>query len=407
MTAEDYKAKAGDEFYSILHYWIHNIPDWKHGGFLGRIDSFDRPHADAIKGLVLNSRILWTFSAASWFANNDRFLAVARRAYEYLVAHFLDKEHGGAYWSLEPGGQPREDRKQIDGQASLLFGLSEYYRASGDLVPLRQAIALYRLIEQHGFDPVNGGYFQGFSRDWQPLDERRISEAAANDQKAMATQLHVLEAYGNLYRSWPDKQLRQRITGLLAAFEDQIVDPASGHLRLFFTAEWEPRSVILSYGHEIETAWLLSEAARIGGDVEWIKKADVLAIRLAGAAAEGLDTDGGLWNGKEVDAIVGEKHWWPQAEAMVGFLHVWELTGEEIWWERSVNCWNFVERYIKAAGEREWHRGVLADHSPMPGQDKAGFWKCPYHNSRACMEVVRRLTDRLHGTENKLSPGAE
>jgi mannobiose 2-epimerase len=221
----------------------------------------------------------------------------------------------------------------------------------------------------------------------------------------MNTHLHVLEAYSNLYKCWPDSLLRQQIIGLLEVFDRYMVDHRSGHLLLFFNEDWQSRSTLISYGHDIEAAWLLQEAAETIGDEEWIARTRTLALRIATAAVEGLDDDGGLWYERTPlvqcppssrlpgRPLVREKHWWPQAEAMVGFLHAWQISGDETWYRRSLDSWNFVKKYLLAPMDKEWYWGVQADHSPMPGQDKAGFWKCPYHNSRACLEILRRRAD--------------
>jgi mannobiose 2-epimerase len=392
MNAAGYREEVSRELQSILRYWMDYTPDQLHGGFIGRVDENDRPDPQAPKGLVLNARILWTFSAAYHHTGSSVYLSEARRAYEYLLARFLDSEYGGAYWSLDASGRPLNDRKQIYGQAFCLYGLSEFYRAAGEPAALHEAITLFRLIEQYSFDGQRKGYYEAFTRQWQQPEDRRLSEKDANEQKTMNTHLHVLEAYTNLYRAWPDDLLRQRIRDLLEVFDRYIVDPESGHLTLFFSEEWEPRSTIVSYGHDIEAAWLLQEAAESIGDEEWIDRVRSLALAIATAAAEGLDADGGLWYEKEQAWLIREKHWWPQAEAMVGFLHAWQVSGEEIWWQRSLGSWKFVRQYIRDPAGKEWYWGVLADHSPMPGQDKAGFWKCPYHNSRACLEIMRRLS---------------
>jgi mannobiose 2-epimerase len=398
-----YRQEMQRQLRSILHYWMEYTPDQEQGGFIGRVDEKDRPDPGAPKGLVMHSRILWAFSAAWRQSCNASYLMVARRASEYLLNHFLDAEKGGAFWSLDAAGHPLNDRKQIYGQAFFLYGLTEFYRAGGEWSILQAAISLFRVIEERSFDARHKGYFEAFARDWQPLEDLRLSEKDDNGQKTMNTHLHVLEAYSNLYKCWPDSLLRQQIIGLLEVFDRYMVDHRSGHLLLFFNEDWQSRSTLISYGHDIEAAWLLQEAAETIGDEEWVARTRVLALRIANAAVEGLDDDGGLWyereeNGsaenspvREKAPLVREKHWWPQAEAMVGFLHAWQVSGDETWYRRSLDSWNFVKKYLLAPAEKEWYWGLRADHSPMPGQDKAGFWKCPYHNSRACLEILRRL----------------
>jgi mannobiose 2-epimerase len=395
MNTAGYRAEAGSELQAILSYWMIYTPDTRQGGFIGRLDDQDRPHPDAPKGLVLNSRILWAFSAAWRYTGQKIYRPMADRAYEYLLGSFLDTEHGGAFWSLDAAGRPLDPRKQVYGQAFCLYGLSEYYRATGEKTALDEAISLFQLIERYSFDRREKGYYEGFARDWSLLDDARLSEKETNDPKTMNTHLHILEAYTNLYQVWPDPLLLSRILGLLAIFERHIITPDS-HLGLFFDAGWKSRSGVVSYGHDIEAAWLLHEAALVISDNGWITKTSRLALKIAVAAAGGLDTDGGLWYEKEGDHLVRQKHWWPQAEAMVGFLQAWQISGDDGWFQKSLDSWEFIKKYIRLPDGKEWFWGVEADHSPMSGQDKAGFWKCPYHNSRACLEIMRRLDQPPH-----------
>jgi len=391
MNAIPYREEVERELHLILRYWMDYTPDLRQGGFVGRVDEADQPHPRAPKGLVLNSRILWTFSAAFYHTGEWIYRPMADRAYEYLFRFFQDKHYGGAFWSIDAAGRPMDTRKQIYGQAFLLYGLSEYYRATGEKTALDEAISLFRLIEQFSFDPERKGYFEAFGQDWSPVDDLRLSQKDANDPKTMNTHLHILEAYTNLYRHWPDDLLLQRLLGLLEVFDRYIVNKATGHLGLFFDEDWKERSDIISYGHDIEASWLLHEAALATGDNEWITKTSTLALQIATAAAEGLDTDGGLWYEMENGRLIREKHWWPQAEAMVGFLQAWQLSDKDHWWQRSLGTWDFVKKYIRDPAGKEWYWGVTADHTPMTGRDKAGFWKCPYHNSRACLEIMQRL----------------
>jgi mannobiose 2-epimerase len=391
MTPATYREEVCRELQSILRYWMLYTPDEGRGGFIGRIDHRDEPDAGAPKGLVLNARILWAFSAAWRCTGQWIYRPMATRAYDYLMTYFLDKDHGGLYWSLTASGEPLNKRKQIYGQAFALYGLSEYYRAIGDQSVLDQAIEIYRLIEERSYDPRHGGYFEAFDRDWSSLDDLRLSEKDANEKKTMNTHLHVLEAYANLYQVWPDEGLRERIRQLLDVFTTHIADKTTGHLGLFFTEQWEPRSTIISYGHDIEASWLLHAAALAIEDLEREERLACMALQLAAAVDAGFDVDGGLWYEQKDGRLAREKHWWPQAEAMVGYLHAWHISGDLRWWQRSAGIWDFVKKYIRHPQGKEWYWGVDADHAPIAGEDKAGFWKCPYHNSRACLEIMRTL----------------
>ncbi|HWK06387.1 MAG TPA: AGE family epimerase/isomerase [Puia sp.] len=389
MNLTQYKEELKEELGSILRYWMQFTPDYKEGGFYGRVDGENKVVPDSPKGVVLNSRILWTFSAAFSHMKEPAYRPVAQRAYEYLLAHFIDREYGGVYWSVDHQGNTENDRKQIYGLAFCLYGLSEYYLATGEPTALDESIALFRLIEQHSYDPEHKGYFEAFTRDWKPLEDLRLSEKDENVQKTTNTQLHILEAYANLHRAWPDALLQRRIAGLLGIFFNSMV--RSRRMFLFFDKDWTPRSSLVSYGHDIEASWLLQDAAGKLGAIGWMEYTPGLAMVLAESAAEGLDDDGGLWYEREGDQLVREKHWWPQAEAMLGFFNAWQISGDPVWLERSMASWDFVKRFIRDREWGEWWWGVDKDHSPMPGQDKAGFWKCPYHNSRACLEIIRRL----------------
>ena len=379
------------ELNNILTYWRTYAPDETEGGFLGKIDNNNRPTPDAPKGAVLHARILWTFAAACNHQPNAENLAVARRAYDYITTHFLDAEHGGVYWSVDYQGRPLDTKKQIYALAFTIYGLSEYHRASGDKAALAHAQALFRSIEAHSFDSARGGYLEAFARDWQPLGDLRLSAKDANEKKTMNTHLHILEAYANLYREWPDEHLRQQIDSLLLDFTDHIIDEKTGHLILFLDEHWQPRPDAVSYGHDIEAAWLLLEAAEVLHEPDLITHFQQMAVQLARAAAEGVGPDGGLayelHPGGHLDA---DRHWWVQAEAVVGFYNAYQVSGEAQFRDLAEGAWRFTQ-HILDKENGEWFWGVHADGSLMTGEDKAGFWKCPYHNGRACLEMLRRL----------------
>ncbi len=378
------------ELENILSYWSRRAVDEENGGFYGRLDAHDAVVAGAPKGSVLNARILWTFSAAYNHAARPEYRALAGRAFRYIRQHFIDAEFGGVYWTVGAHGEPLDTKKQVYALAFTIYGLAEYYRASGDESALTLAQAQYRAVEVHSFDAARGGYLEAFARDWQPLADLRLSAKDANEKKTMNTHLHVLEAYANLYRVWPDAGLAQQIRALLRVFDAHIIDPDTHHLRLFFDEDWRSKSDIVSYGHDIEAAWLLLEAAEILGDPHLVARFQELALPMAAAAAEGLDADGGLNYELEPGHLVREKHWWVQAEATVGFFNAYQLGGGEHFRDKFEAVWEFTRAHILDPVGGEWVWGVEANHALMPGQDKAGLWKCPYHNGRACLEILRR-----------------
>lgn len=388
--AEEARAELTEH---ILPYWAERTVDDVHGGFVGRIDGHDRLVPDAPKGAVLNARILWTFAAACRALGTDRWRAEADRAYAYLRAHVRDPEHGGVFWTVTAEGAPLDTKKQVYAQAFTIYALAEYVRLTDDAEALAWAQELYRLLEERAVDPGRGGYVEAFSRDWSPAADVRLSEKDDDAPKSMNTHLHVLEAYTTLYRVWPDEGLADRLRVLLAIFLEQIVDPSTGHMTCFFGEDWTRTSGVVSYGHDIEASWLLDEAAAVLGDAALAAAVRQSSVRLARVTlAEGLDADGALLNEREADGhLDDDKHWWPQAEAVVGFLNAYEHTGEAAFAEAALGTWAFIRRAIIDTDGGEWFFRVSRDGTPYRDEDKVGLWKCPYHNARACLEIMERV----------------
>jgi mannobiose 2-epimerase len=322
---------------------------------------------------------------------------VAARAFHYLADHFMDDVYGGVFWTVDYKGAPLDAKKQIYALAFAMYGFSEYHRVAGDENAKQLAIQLYKDIVLHSYDEKNGGYIEALTRDWKEIKDARLSEKDANEPKSMNTHLHVLEGFASLYRCWPDETLKQRLKELVEIFLSHIISE-SGHLDLFFNDEWHTKHEFISYGHDIEAAWLVQEAAELINDKALLEKVKVKSIHLADAATEGLDSDGGLWYEYDLvnHELIKQKHSWPQAEAMVGFFNAWQITGAEKYLHHSLNSWEFVKHYLLDKNCGEWYWGVNEDHSPMKTEDKAGIWKCPYHNSRACMEIINRVNSILN-----------
>jgi mannobiose 2-epimerase len=388
-----YKREMENELNEILSWWMQKTPDEQNGGFIGKIDHNNRTYPTAPKGSVLNSRILWSFSSAHNLTGNKEYLRIAERAFNYLTENFIDKEFGGVYWSVNFKGEPLDQKKQIYALAFAVYGLSEYYRSLKDENAMGMAIELYNAILKYSYDEKFGGYIEAFTKDWKEIEDLRLSTKDANERKSMNTHLHLLEAFTNLYRTWKDKALKQRLIELIRIFLDYIIDKNTRHLILFFDEQWNPKSNIISYGHDIEAAWLLQEAAEVIEDDSLLNDVKKTSISIAEAAATGLDQDGGIWY--EYDAsqqyLTRQKHSWPQAESMIGFFNTWQITGDQKFLHQSLQSWQFVKDYMLDKNLGEWYWGVNSDHSPMIEEEKVGIWKCPYHNSRACMEIINRI----------------
>jgi mannobiose 2-epimerase len=375
---------------NILPYWSGKMVDRQNGGFYGRIDGNDRVHPDDDKGGILNARILWTYSSAYRILKDTAYLNLATRSKDYIMAHFIDKKYGGAYRSVRSDGEPSDTRKQIYTQSFFIYGMSEYYCATGDTAALNTARKLFGLLEMRARDTESNGYFEVFTREWQRKHDRLIGEKTVNDEKSMNTHLHIMEAYTNLYRIWSDKQVADRLKNLVEIFLDKIIDKKTSHLKCFLDKNWNSTSTIDSYGHDIESSWLLYEAANLIGDSALLTRVRETSIKIADAAAEGLQTDGSMIYEKDhsTGRINSERSWWPQAETIVGYMNAYELTGNKKYLDYSVNCWNYTKNHFVDNNSGGWFSTV--SESGIGRGDKAGFWICPYHNGRMCLEIIER-----------------
>ncbi|UCG85434.1 MAG: AGE family epimerase/isomerase [Gemmatimonadota bacterium] len=376
----------------MLPYWVENSVDEENGGFLGRIRRNGEPVRDAPKGSVLNSRILWTFAAAHRRLEDNRFRELAARARAYLVEQFWDPAHGGVFWSVDSRGQPLETRKQTYAQAFALYGLAEYHRATGNRDALDQAVRLFELVETRTMEPEHGGYLEALGQSWERIEDVRLSDKDLNAPKNMNTHLHVLEAYTNLFRTWPDPLLREKLASLIGLFLEKIIDTDKDHLHTFFDMDWTPVTDVISFGHDIEASWLLLEAVDVLGDTALRDEVRDAAVALATATLkEGIDPDGGMVNEARPDGDSdGDKYWWVQAEAIVGFVNAYQETRSPEFVEAAVAIWEYARRYLADDDFGEWHFRVAQDGRPYPDDDKVGMWKCPYHGARACFEVIER-----------------
>ena len=277
---------------NILHFWQTKMVDHENGGFYGRIDGHEVLHPEAEKGAILNARILWTFSAAYRVMKKPEYLETATYAKEYFIEHFLDKEYGGVYWSVDSKGQPLNTRKQFYAIGFAIYGLSEYARATGDREALDYALQLYDCIEEHALDREQNGYIEATARDWQPIADMRLSELDANFPKSQNTHLHIIEPYTNLLRCLKEMHAQEScdyvpvlgsvlpigvsvpmetmisveasLRNLIDIFTDKILNPETHHLDLFFEMDWTRGAGHLeSYGHDIECSWLMHEAALV------------------------------------------------------------------------------------------------------------------------------------------------
>ena len=398
---------------NILHFWQTKMVDRENGGFYGRIDGQEVLHPEAEKGAILNARILWTFSAAYRVSGKKEYLKTATYAKEYFIEHFIDKEYGGVYWSVDHKGQPLNTRKQFYAIGFALYGLSEYVRATGDREALDYAI--------HAFDSEFNGYIEAQTRDWQPIADMRLSELDANFPKSQNTHLHIIEPYANLYRCLQELKAKEScdyvpvlgsvlpvgisvpqetvnrveaaLRNIIGIFTDKILNPETHHLDLFFEMDWTRGAGRLeSYGHDIECSWLMHEAALVLGDPYVLERVEPIVREVAKASEKGLRPDGSMIHEANLDTghADDDLHWWVQAENVVGWFNIWQHFGDEEAYERAVRCWQYIKDQLIDWENGEWHWSRHPDGTMNIVDDKAGFWKCPYHNGRMCLEVIER-----------------
>ncbi|MCC8072313.1 MAG: AGE family epimerase/isomerase [Bacteroidales bacterium] len=354
------------------------------GGFYGHRDAHDVLDPDAPKGAILNARILWSFAAAARATGREDYRAMARRALDYCLDHFIDRENGGVYWSLTADGAPLDTKKQFYAIAFMIYGLSEYYRMDPDPRVLDEAIALFRVIERFSRDREKGGYIEALTRDWQPIADMRLSDKDANSSKTMNTHLHILEGYANLLRVWPTEECKEAVASLLHIFYDKIENPQTHHLGLFFDDDWHCEDGgIQSFGHDIEASWLLLEAAQVLGDEALLQESLAHTRKIAEAALEGRCYDGSMVYERHADGRYdNEKHWWVQAELMVGLLYLAAYHQQPQRAAEARQTWQWIDSHLVDHEHGEWQ------WSPGSPKEKAGFWKCPYHNSRSLLEAM-------------------
>lgn len=398
QTKQFFLERVRDELeLNLLPFWLRHSVDRERGGFIGELSDSLQVARDAGRGLVLNARLLWTFSAIAGYNQSRPCLELADRAWRQLRDGFWDSRFGGAYWALDSFGKPAVTLKKTYGQSFVIYGLAEYYRLVRQAEALRLAIDLFRLIEAHACDVRAGGYFEVFTEDWRYAKSQRLSEEDPEAPKSMNTHLHLVEAYTHLYSVWSDPLLKARLRELVRLFLDRIIDPVSGHFQLFFDAFWKSLTRQVSFGHDIEGSWLLCRAAEALGDPVLQEETIRAAVRIAEVVLSGgLNANGGLIYGTDDDGTFNpESHFWCQAEAVVGFLNGYQLSGRERFLEAAWRVWRFIEDYQADRQQGEWFWKLDAGYRPDRSMPKVSEWKCPYHNSRACLETMQRLKELM------------
>jgi len=373
----------------IIPFW-KRMKDNKFGGFYGYMDYDLKTEKDAVKGVILNSRILWFFTNAYEVTKDKECLACADHAFAFLKDHCLDKKYGGVYWSLTYDGKPEDRTKHTYNQAFAIYALSSYYRVKQDKEALVIASGLFELVENTCKDEF--GYLEAFDEKLQPVDNHKLSENGLLASKTMNTLLHVLEAYTEYYRATKEKKAAVALKFIMDSFADKVYNPDRKILEVFFDEKLNTISDLHSYGHDIEATWLIARGCEVLGDKEYTIKMKAVIEKITKNIYAEAYNGHSLSNECFCGIIDATRVWWVQAEAVVGFLNAYEAdNSKKEYLLAAKNIWNFIKEHLidKREGS-EWYYHVDKDGSPEVGKEIAGPWKCPYHNGRMCIEVIKK-----------------
>ena len=380
------------ELSSISEWWQSRALDKFNGGFVGEVDFFGKPNHTAEKGCVLNTRILWFFSELAGQSGEAEHLQQAKRSYNWLLDNLVDSEYGGLVWSVAPTGEVADGKKQTYAQSFGIYALCSYFHLTGDPNALAIAMSCFGFVEKHARDHESGGYVEACDRRWLPISDYRLSDKDLNLPKSMNTLLHVLEAYTALYKVNPTPQVEEAFRHVLNVFLERVVCDETHHLKLFFEMDWEDKSQTYSFGHDIEASWLLWEAALVLGDASVTEQVKDVSIKMAEVCAnEAIGSNGQVCD--DFDFSSGHKdeksYWWVQAEALVGFMNAYALTSDSRYFQLCIKIWEFIQHQHMDKEHGEWHWVAKCDQTSAEQIYKAGFWKAPYHNGRAMMELQK------------------
>lgn len=391
LQLKDFYTSLQEEKNNLLNFYLENSIDKDNGGFYGEVNISNQPDPAADKSLILNSRILWSFSSAYRKDKKASYKKAADRAYNYLLDNFEDQKYGGFYWLLDSEGNPLKTKKQIYGQAFSVYALSEYFKAFNKDETLKKAVDTFALIENKSYDVKYGGYFEAYSRKWEQIENMSLSKKDLNSAKSMNTHLHILEAYTNLYRVWSDPELKAKLEELLEIILNKIIDQKIYCFKLFFDEQWNAKSETVSFGHDIEGSWLIYEAAEVLGEQYLLDFAEEFSLKMAAEVLEnGRAEDGSIYYEFEGGNFDKDRHWWPQAEALVGFLNAYQLSGSEEFLEAALKVWNYILKNLIDHEKGGWY-WLISEENKISQKAKINPWKSSYHNSRACYQAAERL----------------
>lgn len=375
---------------AVIPFW-KSLRDDEFGGYYGYMDYDLKLNKKAEKGCILNSRITWFFSNAYTLLKDPSLLDEADHGYEFLKNHCIDSENGGIFWSMNYDGSPLDTTKHTYNQAFCIYALSSYYEASGKREALDLAFQLFHMIEEKCTD--DQGYLEAFTRDFKPESNEKLSENGVLAEKTMNTLLHVLEAYTELYRVSKDKEVEERLKWIMDTFAEKVYNSELERQEVFFDKNYNSIIDLHSYGHDIETAWLMDRTVDVLGDETYRQKMTPITKALTKKIYEVAFDGHSLSNECDKGVVDTNRVWWVQAETVVGFLNGYEKDPSKVEYKEAAEAeWQFIKDHvIDPRNGSEWFWLVRQDGSPVEGEPIVEPWKCPYHNGRMCMEVIRRL----------------
>lgn len=383
---------------NLIPFWSQ-LKDEEFGGFYGYVKGDGTVLKEEVKGVILNSRILWFFSQAYIQLKDEKLLEMAKHAYKFLVEKCIDTSYGGVFWSLNYKGEVEDDIKHCYNQAFAIYALSTYYEASGDKNALDYAYDIYRIIEEKCHD--DGGYLEAFYRDFTKADNDKLSENGIMADRTMNTLLHVFEAYTQLYKVDHNDSVGNCLKAILDSFKDKIYNAEKEMCEVFFDNDYNSLIDLDSYGHDIEASWLINRACDVLDDAEYSEKMLPIIVGLADGcyknsmdesvskisdmlAAMNMEIENGVINKTKV--------WWIQAEAVTGYYNAYEQNPEKVEYKDiSEKVWNFINKYFVDEKHGEWVENIEDLNNIDYTQALVQPWKCPYHNGRMCLEMMKRL----------------
>lgn len=388
------EAKAFQEHLenNIIPFW-NRLKDEKNGGFYGYVDNNQKPDKKSVKGVILNSRILWFYSASYQLLKKPELLAMADHAYHFLTEHCFDSQYGGVYWSVNYDGSVADDTKHTYNQAFAIYALAAYYQASRRKEALNFAYVLYHVIEEKCRD--NDGYLEAFHRDFSPASNEKLSENGVMAERTMNTLLHLLESYSELYRADPFYEVGDSIRNILKLFKGKIYNQEKKICNVFFDRDYHSLINLESFGHDIESSWLIDRGCHVLGDTAYQKEMSPIINGLAeGSYQNGIDKTAHAMNNECEDGKTDcQKIWWVQAEAVTGFYNAYQKNpAKKEYLKISEEIWNYIQKYMIDKKSGEWMESITENNEPIPGQPLVHPWKCPYHNGRMCIEMIQRLS---------------